>query len=56
MEILSDFKIAKKTTMSIISQLPEMMGNGYTIANVMKGFVYNGQIDVDTIRVLYFQI
>ena len=53
---MSDLKIAKKTTMSIMPQLPDMMANDNTIANVMKGFVYNGQINVDTIGVLYFQI
>lgn len=39
--------------MSTIPKLPEATGSAYTIPNIMKGFIYNGQVDTDTIGVVH---
>ena len=44
----------KKAIMSTLPKLPEATGSAYTIPNVMKGFIYNGQVDADTIGVPSF--
>ena len=42
--------------MSTLPKLPEATGNAYTIPNVIKGFIYNGQIDTESIYAPSFSI
>lgn len=40
--------------MFAMTNLPEATGLAYTVPNVLKGFIYNGQLDVETTSVPSF--
>ena len=41
----------KKALMFALPNLPPATGNAYTVPNVRKGFIYNGQLDAETTSV-----
>ena len=41
----------KKALLFALPNLPPATGNAYTVPNVRKGFIYNGQLDVETTSV-----
>ena len=45
----------KKAILFALPNLPEVTGLAYTVPNVRKGFIYNGQLDVETTSVPSFR-